>query len=283
MILAVRANEPSFRTVRFSPGLNLILAERTRESTRKDSRNGLGKSTVFEIIDFCLGGRATKGEGIVRNELADWVFSVDLQLGGRELTMTRSVDEPRKIRLYEEAAGAREGLDIVVGADEISRRLGRLAFGLTEREESESYAPAFRSRLDIWFAMAGEAYLSPFFHHRHQQDWDQQVNIAYHLGLQWEDARAARLLVDDGKLVKALKQASKTSTFAARLGTQGELEVERVRLTAAITSQHRRLEAFRVHEEGDHRVIATQSQRVDGGDPPPLQRQPAGPSLRQPL
>ena len=253
MILAVRANEPTFRTVRFSPGLNLILAERTKESTRKDSRNGLGKSTVFEIIDFCLGGRATKGEGIVRNELADWVFSVDLQLGGREITMTRSVAQPRKIRLYEEAAGAREGLDIVVGADEISRRLGRLAFGLTEWEESESYAPTFRSLFSYLVRHGGEAYLSPFFHHRHQQDWDQQVNIAYHLGLNWEDARAARLLVEDGKLVKALKQASKISTFAARLGTQGELEVERVRLTAAIASQHRRLEAFRVHE--DYRAI----------------------------
>ncbi len=61
MISAVRANKPTFRTVRFQPGLNLILAERTKESTRKDSRNGLGKSTVLEIVQFCLGARATKG------------------------------------------------------------------------------------------------------------------------------------------------------------------------------------------------------------------------------
>ncbi len=253
MILEVRANKPSFRTVRFKPGLNLIFAERTKESTRKDSRNGLGKSTVFEIIHFCLGGRATKGKGILRDELVDWVFSVDIQFGSRVLTLTRSVAEPGKIQLHEVGTDAEPGVDIVAAPDEISWRLGRLAFGLTEQEESLNYAPTFRSLFSYLARRGSEAYLSPFFHHRQQQAWDQQVNVAYHLDINWEDAREAKLVADDGKLVKALKQASKSSVLASRVGTQGELEVERVRLATMIEAQQRRLGEFRVHE--DYRAI----------------------------
>jgi uncharacterized protein YydD (DUF2326 family) len=253
VILAVRANNPTFRTVRFKPGLNVILAERTKESTRKDSRNGLGKTTVLEIVHFCLGGRATKGSGVVRDDLSEWAFSVDLQLGGTVLTLTRSVVEPRKIALRQADTTPGSGLDIVVAPEEVGRRLGRLAFGLTQAEESTTYAPSFRSLFSYLVRRGSEAYLSPFFHHRNQQPWDQQVNVAYHLGINWEDAREARLLADDGKLVKALKQASKSSTLVTRVGTQGELEVERVRLTTAIAAQRGRLAQFRVHE--DYRTI----------------------------
>ena len=52
MIHAVRANKSSFHAVEFTAGFNLVLADRTKESTRKDSRNGLGKTTLLEIIRF---------------------------------------------------------------------------------------------------------------------------------------------------------------------------------------------------------------------------------------
>jgi uncharacterized protein YydD (DUF2326 family) len=55
MIYSVSANQRSFHTVTFTTGLNVILAERSETSTEKDTRNGLGKSTLIEIIDFCLG------------------------------------------------------------------------------------------------------------------------------------------------------------------------------------------------------------------------------------
>lgn len=260
MIRAVRANHSTFRTVEFKQGLNLIFAERTMESTRKDSRNGLGKSTVFEIVHFCLGAQARKGQGVVRDELADWVFSVDIEIGGRALTLTRSVAEPRKIQFSEHGDDELAGLESVAKPEDISRRLGRLAFGLTEQEESVTYAPSFRSLFSYLVRRGGGAYLSPFEHHRNQQAWDQQVNVAYHLDLNWQDARESRLLADDGKLVKALKQASSSSAFASRLGTEGELEVERVRLKDAVEGQRQRLESFKVHD--DYRSIEVRANEL---------------------
>lgn len=52
MIYSVSCDKPSFKNIEFKPGFNVILAERTKESTIKDSGNGLGKSTLIEIIHF---------------------------------------------------------------------------------------------------------------------------------------------------------------------------------------------------------------------------------------
>ncbi len=54
MIKKLSANHPSFKTVEFGAGFNVIWADRTQESTKRDSRNGLEKSTLIEIIHFCL-------------------------------------------------------------------------------------------------------------------------------------------------------------------------------------------------------------------------------------
>ena len=54
MIRTLRCNQSSFHKVTFDRGLNVILADRTKEETKKQSRNGLGKSTLLELIHFCL-------------------------------------------------------------------------------------------------------------------------------------------------------------------------------------------------------------------------------------
>ncbi len=190
----------------------------------------------------------------MRDELAGCVFSVDVELGHRALTLTRSVADPKTIQIKDEgpthAAGSSNA---VVGPDEINRRLGRLAFGLTEREESGTFMPTFRSLFSYLARRGPAAYLSPFSHYAQQQEWDKQVNVAYHLDINWDDAREAQLVREDSKLVNALKQAAKSTTFASTLGSEGELEVERVRLTTLIAIERQRLEQFRVHE--DYRAI----------------------------
>ena len=48
MLRRLSADYPEFKTFEFRPGMNLIVAERTRESQSSHSRNGTGKtSEVF--------------------------------------------------------------------------------------------------------------------------------------------------------------------------------------------------------------------------------------------
>ena len=94
MIRRVTANHPSFRTVDFGPGLNIVWADRTKDSTQKDSRNGLGKSTLIEIIHFCLGAKLQKGKGLMVEALADWEFTIELDVAGKLLRATRGIRKP---------------------------------------------------------------------------------------------------------------------------------------------------------------------------------------------
>ena len=92
MIVAVRCNMPSFRAVEFDQGFNVVLADRTKESISTDSRNGLGKTTLIEIIHFCLGSHTRGNQGLVATHLKGWSFSLEMRIDGREFIVTRSIE-----------------------------------------------------------------------------------------------------------------------------------------------------------------------------------------------
>ena len=94
MIKKLSANQQSFKTIEFSAGFNVVWADRTQESTKRDSRNGLGKSTLIEIIHFCLGAKSSKGKGLLVEALKGWEFTLDLEVDGKEFSVTRCVDDP---------------------------------------------------------------------------------------------------------------------------------------------------------------------------------------------
>ena len=94
MIHAITANQPSFRPVEFTSGLNVILAERAEASSRKDTRNGLGKSTLVEIIHFCLGAKVFRGRGLAIPALEEWAFTMEMSVGGDRIKVTRSLATP---------------------------------------------------------------------------------------------------------------------------------------------------------------------------------------------
>ena len=85
MIHAVRSNMPSFKEVEFQPGFNVVLADRTKESNERDSRNGLGKTTLIEIIHFCLGAQPRRNRGVMVSPLKGWTFTLEMTVNGREL------------------------------------------------------------------------------------------------------------------------------------------------------------------------------------------------------
>jgi uncharacterized protein YydD (DUF2326 family) len=95
-LVRLSANKESFRTVHFHTGLNIVLAERTQHSRETDSRNGVGKTTLMQIIDFCLGATgpvAGAGQGLAKLSGGDWTFSLTVDLNGQQMMITRAVDD----------------------------------------------------------------------------------------------------------------------------------------------------------------------------------------------
>ena len=107
MIHSVTANKTSFKSVRFEKGLNLIVAIRTKGETDKNTRNGVGKSTLFRIIDFCLGSDVNKPGTLMAKYLEgqDWEFSVELDIRGRRVKVTRAVDNNKFVQVVGDISG----------------------------------------------------------------------------------------------------------------------------------------------------------------------------------
>jgi uncharacterized protein YydD (DUF2326 family) len=97
MIHRISSPRESFKDVEFSEHFNVVLAERTESASARDSRNGSGKSSLIEILHFCLGSglRSTLAE----DALQDWTFSTTFDAAGANLTASRNTSAPNRIRI----------------------------------------------------------------------------------------------------------------------------------------------------------------------------------------
>ena len=253
MIRRVFANRSSFRAVEFKPGFNVVLADQTKESSGRDSRNGLGKSTLLEIVHFCLGADRS---GLKADHLPGWRFGIDLVLGDRELRVEREVDDARRVFLRGNIDGLplrpqhRAGEDFAsLDVREWNATLGHEMFGLPVREERSSHTPTFRSLISYFARRGRDAFSKPFTHFARQQEWDKQVHMAYLLQLSWEDARQTQLLKERASALVGLKKAVKAGLVDRHEGKRADLDNLRIRLEAQARQEDERLRAFRVHAQ----------------------------------
>ncbi|MFA6545705.1 MAG: ABC-three component system protein [Limisphaerales bacterium] len=254
MIRSLRANKATFRTVKFEPGFNVVLADKTDKSSQKDSRNGAGKSLLVEIIHFCLGGKA--GTSLKKKELHDWRFTLDLRLGGKDVSVTRGLDHPNKVEIEGDISFAPTDLLLPIRggsfqmkSTEWARCLGEVAFGLPAEEGPQPFTPRFRSLFPFFARSGRDAFSSAFRHHRQTKVGEQQISNAFLLGLGWDYARQWQLLREKSNLLKVYKQASEAGVAQLVSGSLGELEAERVRLEQAGKRTEENLRAFKVHPE----------------------------------
>lgn len=265
MIKRVFANQRTFKDVVFSKGFNVIWADRTKESTKKDSRNGLGKSTLIEIIHFCLGAKALKNKGLVVEALAGWEFSLELQIGQKQIIVTRSIDAPSEVLIEGDVSAwpirqKRSSGENKYSIKEWNLLLGYLYFGLPIDGEGKKYEPSFRSLIPFFIRRHKDAFSTPFEHHRKQKEWDKQINNSYLLGLEWEDAAELQELKDRKKGLDDFKKAAKAGIVQGFVGTLGDLEARKVRLKIQVDQEASHLQSFRVHPQ--YEQVQTQGNRL---------------------
>lgn len=254
MIHSITANQPSFRRVEFTPGLNVILADRTEESSRKDSRNGLGKSTLIEIIHFCLGAKVVRDRGLAIPALRDWAFTMEMSLRGERIAVARAVASPNAVVV----TGLSDEWPDLPSSDLMEQRsftqakwrtfLGRALFSLPSAD-APKYNPSFRSLISYFVRRGHDAFGDPFTHSRYQQVWDKQLHVALLLGLEWRHAAQWQAIKDRDKDLKSLRKLVDRDAVPHLGGSVGELEAERVTLAQEIEDSSRALETFRVHPE----------------------------------
>ncbi|MBI4871257.1 MAG: DUF2326 domain-containing protein [Candidatus Riflebacteria bacterium] len=257
MILhGITASEPGFQSVRFGRGLNVILADRSSSADAKDTRNALGKTTLLEILDFCLGASSVRGRGLLVPALHDWTFSLDATIAGAAVRVSRSVDDPGHVILEGDWASwvNPPQWDPDLGRGFVSVRewcsfLGRDAFGLSAADRQATFHPTFRSLFSYFLRLGPDAYLSPFQHFAKQSALHVQLNTSFLLGLSWEMAREWHLLKEQQVDLRAAERAIESGVIEGGGATLGELQAERLRLEQQLESEQTELQRFRVHPQ----------------------------------
>ncbi|NSZ19718.1 DUF2326 domain-containing protein [Agrobacterium vitis] len=252
MIRAVRANQKGFHAAAFKAGVNLVLADRSSAAGDKDTTNALGKSTLIEIIDFCLASNPSPGKGLRIEALQGWAFTLELTIGGNDVAVTRSPDAPGFFAVEGSTVGwpvqPAPNKDGMPGLDTKKWRavLAWALFGISDLASESGYKPSARSLLSYFVRNQAIAYNTPFKHFDNQKTWDIQVHNAFLLGLNWEKAATWQQLKDQKNALDALKQAIKTGAVDGELASLGELEAERLRLTTQLEREREALSSFRV-------------------------------------
>lgn len=256
MIKRIRSDQQSFRTVEFGPGFNVILADRTSISSDKDSRNGLGKTTLIEVIHFCLGSSLKKDSVLISKELKNWTFILDLTLSGKDFTVYRNTYNPSDVKIEGDFSDwpiqpelNESENSYFMKIDNWKKILGFLMFNLPVGLYEKKYTPTFRSLISYFIRRGIGAFQDPFRHYPQQKEWDIQVNNAYLLDLNWEYASEFQGLKDQEKTLEELKRAATEGLLTGYIGSLGELDAEGIQLESQIQRLEKELGNFRVHPQ----------------------------------
>lgn len=250
MIYKIYANNSQFKEIEFTNGLNIIKAEEAKDSGDKDTRNGVGKSTLINIIHFCLGSNLDKKLKNIE-EIKDWVFTIELDICNEKITASRAIDHQSIIKII----GNTDEFPIKPDQDpddeflfytnkNWKELLGKCLFGL-EKSGTTKYSPSYRSSISYFIRRRRTAYDDPFKQNPQQQTVDWKINTAFLLGLNWKPVSEDQELLNKEKSIKFLDTTIKEGLLPDR----GELEVERINLEKEVTTEEDALSTFQVHPQ----------------------------------
>jgi len=251
MIYSIDSDHKKFEKIEFHDGFNVILADKTEKSSPKDSRNGLGKSTMINIIHFCLGGDPK--DALNDSKLEGSTFTIELDLDGKKYKISRSPGNKSQIFIDGDYSdwSIKPKIDEDTGKrflkkDSWRSMLGKFMFDLPIG--LPVFHPSFGSMIS-YFIRKHEGFLDAFKQSSSQRTWDFQTNNAYLLDLGWKFATDLQILRERKNDLEAFRREINTGKFAGFMGNAGKLEAEKIKLQIQANKQKEKLDKFQVNDQ----------------------------------
>lgn len=240
-LIALTANQPSFKSVNFNrTGLTLIVGRHrsAKKTDLKKTYNGVGKSLIVALIDYCLGSNKNVH---FDTHLSEWSFTLTFEHAGETHTITRTTGASKLLF---------DGGEI--SCSKCSDRLNDL--GVFSMPTEKIGFLTFRSLLSFFLRPKNGSYVK---YDCPQPNWKQYQSVlcqSFLLGLDYDRAvqkhEQKKRLDEQLELAERYKKDKELKEFY--LGEKNA-EVELLELETQIKRLEDDLNAFRVAENYSER------------------------------
>lgn len=237
------SSDSRFKSLEFTSGLNILVADRTESSAQGESRNSVGKTSFVKILRYIMGGDLPSE--FKTPELAECSFYAKLSLPSRdgttddEVTVTRPVSPTTRVKV--------SGWSFVTERQPIPVEEWRALQG-----QHLFHIPGPASRPtpgQLWGQLVRTFFGTPTKVYQVEADWESGVRIGHLLGLSPE------ILAKSGELHQLTKQG-KAIRKAIKEGALTHLTLDEPKLRAQLANVRRQrdraqesLSVFKVDEQ----------------------------------
>lgn len=270
MIHRIYSSDSRFKELRFRPGLNVLVTDKTNHARKDQTRNAAGKSSVLEIIHYALGSKGDKDSFFAKDVFAGTTFGLVFDLRGQVIQVERAAgpDTPRgQLKLVGKLPGFVEsGLaDNSAGAEQIIKLrdwttlLGKEVFGVPD---GDKFTPSFRMAFPYFCRVDSDGGMqAPFESWKKQPAWQRDVTLAFLLGLGWDTLSKMEILrVEETRLDQLKKELSGSGVVGQIIGTTARLRANLAVDEQRIRDLEQQLKDFQVLPE--YKEIEVEASRI---------------------
>lgn len=256
MIHSIKCNKKSFKEIKFDKGLNIVLADRVlNTSSKKQTRNGAGKTTIIEIIHFCLGARVSKNSVFKNKNLIGWTFILSIDIDKKLFNIERNTDNPSRIYIsskkdigdtFGDLKYDKKQHKYYISVSKFNDLMLEKFYGL-EKDMKIKYCPSYRELFSYSVRRGLDGYKNAFEYFSRQKAYSKQLCNAYFLNLSLDCASEFQEIKDKKSNVDNFKKLSKTGL----LGNYniGKLNTEVISKEKEINELKNQLDSFKVHPQ----------------------------------
>ena len=260
MIYSLTSDLPTFKTLIFKKGLNILLADKNENATNQQTRNGAGKTSFVELVNFLLGANIEKKGLLTSHALENTCFSLKLDIENYSYEISRSPIKRSNVYIdgnlselpFKSKFDGKVGRQ-VIPVNQLKQFLGEKWFGLEEADEDQSFKtfkPTYRSLVSYYMRRQSiGGFFTPTKYSNDQPLWNEQISICYFLGIDWTIAREFELLRQESKLPKQLKSALKEGKLGIALEKTADLRTKIAVSEAKLKRFKEQLDSFKVVSE----------------------------------
>lgn len=237
MIHRIYSSLPTFKSIEFKPGLNVLLAQKTEGASSKQTRNRAGKSSLIETIHFLTGGKVDERTPFSSKALENVLFGMEFDVAHQQTTVERENRKRAKVKVDNSA----------VSGEDWRARLGAAMFGLSEDEADDGKSPSFRA-LFAYFVrrQASLAFSAPEKSTAIAPTGEYQMAVMFLLGLDWRIAREWQFVRDREKSLEELKKAAEDGVLGKIIGKSADLRTQLTIAEANLRGLQNQISQFRV-------------------------------------